>query len=66
MTNTIWLAVDEDGSEWVFDEKPEKDIIHWYSDYLVELPPGSIEAITGVKLSWQDEPLEWEPKNKES
>jgi hypothetical protein len=59
----IWFAVDEDGSEAWYSNKPVRSMKNWedydwprHNQYLF---PGAIAVITGVTLSWQDEPLEW-------
>jgi hypothetical protein len=43
-----WLAKDEDGSEFVYNEDLE----------LVFVPTGTIFRLIGRELSWQDEPVE--------
>ncbi len=63
----IWFAVDEDGSEWCFSDKPERyeSDTGWIwatstRNKCVELEyPLSIAAITGQTLTWESEPLEW-------
>jgi len=54
-----YFTVDEDKVEVVFHDKPQRSSGSWYSgnSRFVELPPGSIEKITGEKRSWDDEPL---------
>lgn len=63
--NSIWFAVDEDGTEMWFDSKPTRVYNSWK---LYEWPrkcemlfPGAIQAITGRTLTWEDEPIEWNP-----
>lgn len=58
-----WVAVDADGSECIFREEPyrrERGV--WLSSSLsnkfVELPKGSIKALIGRELTWNDEPVE--------
>ena len=58
-----WLAVDKDGTEWRFSEKPfrvKEDGIWMVSDeagiYL--LIKGTIKKLIGHKLTWEDEPVE--------
>lgn len=58
-----YLAVDKDGKEWIFEEKPyrvPKENI-WYSNNgsIRPLKIGRIKEILGYKLSWEDEPIEW-------
>lgn len=53
-----YLAVDSDGSEWIFESKPEKDNVWSTWDNFVELPYGSIEKLIGKKLTWEHEPVE--------
>lgn len=66
-----WLAVDKNGSEYLYTKKPER-IIHynvfkpnevdfeiWGSDGdNIELPKGSIKKLIGRELTWEDEPVE--------
>lgn len=66
-----WLAVDKDGQEYLYLNKPERythynvfksdeiDFEIWTSggDNL-ELSKGSIEKLMGRKLTWNDEPVE--------
>ena len=55
-----WLAVDQDGSEAIYDEVPNR--VHdcmWISIYdYVDLPLGSIKKLIGRELTWIDEPVE--------
>ena len=61
-----WLAVDKNGCEWIFDDKPV--IVHesyfdfplyWYvCSNKVLLPKGIIKKLIGRDLSWNDEPVE--------
>ena len=55
-----WLAVDKDGAEGVYEERPERvEIQAWWSyDGSVRLPKGSIKKLIGRELTWQDEPVE--------
>ena len=59
---TAWVAVDADGSEWVFNDKPIRRNREWecskIKDWMVELPKGSIKALIGRELTWNDEPVE--------
>ncbi len=55
-----WVACDEDGYEFIFSKKPERDEGEWvtyYSD-AIRLPYGSIRKLIGKDLSWEDEPVE--------
>jgi hypothetical protein len=67
MSNKIWLAVDEDGMESWFGDMPVREdscaIGNWYytGKRWGELFPGCIEALTGRKLTWADEPVEYTP-----
>lgn len=61
---TIYLAVDEDGTEACFNGDPHRvtsDLIsgYWNDFDRVELPPGTIEKLTGRKITWEDEPIEY-------
>ena len=61
---TIWLAVDKDGSEGLYGKKPiGKDYDMWLMsmksiDYL-EVPHGTIKALIGRELTWNDKPVEY-------
>lgn len=55
-----FVACDEDGYEYIFSEKPERDECEWvtyYSDR-IQLPSGSIRKLIGRELTWEDEPVE--------
>ena len=56
---SIWLAVDYNGIEKAFWNKPKRCDKHgeWWGDNMV-LPHGSIKKLTGIELSWSDEPVE--------
>lgn len=63
-----WVAVNKDGSESIFDVKPNRvdrfwsdefyinDDVRWDSE--IELPKGSIKKLIGRDLDWNDEPVE--------
>lgn len=69
-----WLAVEQNGVEVIFEEKPERDEDVWqylvemsvwnddpeqdYHEYGIALPKGSIKKLIGRELSWKDEPVE--------
>lgn len=62
---TVWFAVDEeDGQEYALDSEPLSDenggVLMLVDTMLVPLPTGTIEKLTGRKLTWQDEPIEWD------
>ena len=61
----VWAAVDKDGTEIIFQNKPIKkegtDVwilssISW-DEQFVELPKGTIKKIIGRDLTWEDEPV---------
>lgn len=60
-----WLAVDKNGGEWIFDDKPVRvygsyfDLPqYWYvCSNKVLLPKGTIKKLIGRELSWDDEPV---------
>ncbi len=63
MTKT-YMAVNNNGTEYVLNFKPHRSNNMWcYNDKgscmeeCVLLPKGSIEKLTGKKLTWEDEPL---------
>lgn len=62
-----WLAVDKDGSEWIFNDKPVGvyesylDVLprYWYAcSNKALLPKGSIKKLIGRELTFFDEPVE--------
>lgn len=57
-----YLAVDIDGSEWIFDTKPVRSDrwkSSWRGGYCILLKDGDIEKLTGTKLTWNDEPIKY-------
>lgn len=59
-----WLAVDKNGSEYIYNFEPirrndyfECDESYYDSGY-VKLSEGSIMKLIGQKLTWDDEPVE--------
>ena len=62
------LAVDKDGTEWVWSYRPLRNKYRgvWdatyndddYSYRSIELPKGSIEKLIGRILTWADDPYE--------
>ena len=61
-----WLAVDNDGTERIFENKPYRATQYWEADYeeddiisnMISLPKSSIEKLIGKKLTWDDDPVE--------
>lgn len=64
-----WLAVDENGKEGVFKNRPIRgELNFWYDeqeidegifyDTEISLPRGSIKKLIGRELTWNDEPVE--------
>lgn len=58
-----WVAVDKDGSEYIFHNKPERLSVNWqdlmYGIYIdIRLPKGSIKKLIGRDLDWNNEPVE--------
>ena len=60
-----YLAVDKDGSEWIWQYKPLRNKMRgewesvWDEDGAyqhVELPKGTIEKLIGWEMSWDHEP----------
>ena len=67
--NMVYLAVDKDGTEWVWSYCPLRNKYKgWWEapyndDYVyqaIELPKGSIEKLIGKTLTWADEPYKME------
>lgn len=56
-----YIAVDEDGDEWIYEEYPERHQYVWDSyNPRVKLPRGTIFKLIGKELTWKDDPLELE------
>lgn len=57
-----WVAVDKDEKEHIFMDEPERDNSAFGSGLAqyVPLPKGSIEKLTGQKLTWADDPIKIE------
>lgn len=56
-----YLAVDLDGTEWIFDIRPTRCNRwkgSWRGGYHINLREGDIEKLTGIKLTWENEPIE--------
>jgi hypothetical protein len=54
-----WLAVDEDGEEYIYETLPERDGDLWNGKGIhFLLPKGSIQKLIGKQLTWDDEPFE--------
>ena len=58
-----WVAVDADGSEFIYDEQPVRYGRWWNAGLtagsnIVKLPIGTIEKLLGRVLTWEDEPVE--------
>lgn len=55
-----WVAVDKDGSENVFTDKPFRNFDRLWDTELdyVGFPKGSIKKLLGYKLTWEDEAVE--------
>lgn len=55
-----YLAVDFDGSEYVYIQEPHRTSeLTWEDEHYfgVELPKGSIEKLINKKLNWDNEPV---------
>lgn len=57
-----WVAVDEDGTECIYQFHPKRcgdkfKSLYEYSMWLA-LPKGSIKKLIGRDLYWSDEPVE--------
>lgn len=59
-----WYAVSKHGTEYSFARKPDRLIFRscgdWVSDKesrIEQLPKGTIEKITGIKMTWLNEPI---------
>lgn len=58
-----FLAVDKNGEEYIYAHQPSRyDDEDWCDAYVEDscilLPQGTIEKLTGIKLTWEYEPIE--------
>ncbi len=56
-----YLAVDRDGAEYIYYNKPFKECDEYWCDNIpwdIQLPEGSIKKLIGRELTWDDEPVE--------
>jgi hypothetical protein len=64
--NKFYIAVDEDGKEFLYDRIPTREswfgknfwTTHQDSIKVMLLPKGTVESILGRSLTWADEPVE--------
>ena len=57
----IWVAVDKNGNEVIFEFKPYRwNDFFWVEDTgdYIDLPKGTIKKLIGKDLDWNDEPVE--------
>lgn len=56
----MWAAVDEDGEEYLYMEKPYRCAYSWnvMADAYINPPKGTIKRLIGRELTWNDEPVE--------
>lgn len=56
----IYLAVDKDGTEWVFGEEPQQMRIIWRAGTdTIQLPRGTIKKLTGKDITWESGYIEY-------
>jgi hypothetical protein len=56
-----YLAVDKNGSEYIYSELPKKNETNYHSKYgYVELPKGTIKKIIGKEMTFDNEPYHLE------
>ena len=56
-----WVAVDNNGAEYIYVVKPSRERDFFASDSGYDeilLPKGSIRKLIGRDLTWEDEPVE--------
>ena len=54
----MWLAVDEDGEEWIYEEKPVRHSWFWDCEdevIFIEVPKGTIQRLLNYPLTWDDD-----------
>ena len=58
-----WLAVDKDGYEYIYEQKPIRRDWFWDTtlpNKFVKLPKGSAKKLTGRDLTWDDDSVKIE------
>ena len=59
-----WVAVDQDGDEYIYRDKPQRRINHTYwinslgDPNVIQIQTGSIKKLIGRTITWDDEPVE--------
>ena len=53
-----FVAVDLDGSEYIYDGMPFKDQDKWYGNIWILIPSGTIKKLIGRDLTFDDDPVE--------
>jgi hypothetical protein len=61
-----WVAVDKDGKEFIFECCPVRGFFNQWVTAIdmrlhnpcMPIPIGSIEKLTGLKITWDSEPIE--------
>lgn len=63
---TVWLAVDNEGTEVIFQSKPKRGRFFnlWIpkedrEGFSITVPQGTIKKLIGRDLTWDDEPVEY-------
>ena len=63
---TVWLAVDNEGTEFIFKGKPQRGRFFnlWVpkeerEGFSIIVPQGTIKKLIGRDLTWDDEPVEY-------
>lgn len=51
----MFLAVDEDGDEYIFGHKPKRYDMAWDGSVYIEVPKGTIERLLNYPLTWDDD-----------
>lgn len=62
VTVDCFLAVDNDGTEWIYKYEPQRGEFSFDPHGIghgIMLPPGSIKKLIGIELSWEDEPFRY-------
>lgn len=60
-----WLAVEKDGTEYIYSVKPERSTYCWLLPIdkhiimamMIEIPKGSIKKLIGKDLDWESDPV---------
>ena len=51
----MFLAVDEDGNEYIYAQRPIRDDVFWNGLNYIKVPKGTIQRLLNYPLTWDDD-----------